>query len=85
MSEYYSCSSSSDSLSCLRNTSASTLSNVNSQIEGGGFYGTAIFVPVVDGTFIVERPTVTLGKGAHNGVSHNNDNFQCAAETLHCV
>ncbi|KAF8554980.1 alpha/beta-hydrolase [Imleria badia] len=58
------CSSSSDSLSCLRSASASTLSN---QIEGNGFYGTATFVPVVDGALIVERPTVTLGKGNHNG------------------
>jgi acetylcholinesterase len=75
MSEYCSCSSSTDSLSCLRNTSVSTLSNLNNQIEGNGFYGTATFVPVVDETLIVERPTVTLGKGNHNGVSHNNDNF----------
>ena len=75
MSEYGSCSSSADSLSCLRNTSVSTLSNLNSQIEGSGLYGTATFVPVVDGTLIVERPTVTLGKGNYNGVSHNNVNF----------
>ena len=75
MSGRYSCASSSDSLSCLRSASASTLSNVNNQIEGGGFYGTATFVPVIDGTLIVERPTVTLGKGNHNGVSHTNDSL----------
>ena len=34
-----------------------------------GFYGTYIFVPVIDGMFIVERPTVTLEKGQVNGVS----------------
>jgi len=82
MSGHCSCSSSSDSLSCLRSTSASTLSNVNNQIEGNGFYGTVSFVPVVDGTLIVERPTETLGKGKHNGVSRTKYNFEFAAETL---
>ncbi|KAG0695775.1 Alpha/Beta hydrolase protein [Suillus ampliporus] len=31
------------------------------------FFGTIVFVPVVDGTFIVERPTVTISKGRLNG------------------
>ncbi|CCM01825.1 uncharacterized protein FIBRA_03893 [Fibroporia radiculosa] len=32
-----------------------------------GYYGTFVFVPVVDGTFIVERPTVTITGGRLNG------------------
>lgn len=34
-----------------------------------GLYGTFVFVAVIDGTFIVERPTVTLEKRRVNGVS----------------
>lgn len=37
-------------------------------MAGAAFYGTFLFVPVVDGTFIVERPTVTLNKKKFNGV-----------------
>ncbi|KAI9572480.1 Alpha/Beta hydrolase protein [Boletus coccyginus] len=81
------CSSSSDSLSCLRSASASALSDVNNQIEGNGFYGTATFVPVVDGTLIVERPTETLGKGKHNGealysVTNVNEGPQFVEQSL---
>lgn len=36
------------------------------------FDGTFILVPVVDGTFIMERPTEALGKGKVNGVSHGH-------------
>ncbi|KAG9310069.1 Alpha/Beta hydrolase protein [Chiua virens] len=61
------CSSNSDTLSCLRNTDIGMLSSINNQIESNGFHGTATFVPVVDGSFIVERPTITLGQGKHNG------------------
>ncbi|KAF8451113.1 Alpha/Beta hydrolase protein [Boletus edulis BED1] len=82
-----SCSSSSDTLSCLRSASVSTLSNVNNQIESSGFYATATFDPVVDGTFIIERPTVTLGKGKHNGqalysVTNLNEGSQFVQQSL---
>ncbi|KAF8131039.1 Alpha/Beta hydrolase protein [Boletus edulis] len=49
-----SCSSSSDTLSCLRSADTGTLSNP------------PLFRSST-GTFIIERPTVTLGKGKHNG------------------
>ncbi|KAG1732237.1 Alpha/Beta hydrolase protein [Suillus paluster] len=61
------CSSSSDTLSCLRAADTSTLQTLNYNININGFSGTFVFVPVVDGTFIVERPTVTISKGRLNG------------------
>ncbi|KAG2035335.1 Alpha/Beta hydrolase protein [Suillus americanus] len=62
-----SCGSSSDTLSCVRAADINTLETLNSNINLDGFYGMLTFVPVVDGTFIVERPTVTLSKGRLNG------------------
>ena len=47
---------------------AATLEALNHELANSAFYGTFIFVPVVDGTYIVERPTVTLAKGKLNGV-----------------
>ncbi|KAG1875450.1 Alpha/Beta hydrolase protein [Suillus subalutaceus] len=61
------CGSSSDTLSCVRAADVNTLETLNSNINLDGFYGMLTFVPVVDGTFIVERPTVTLSKGRLNG------------------
>ncbi|KAG1731963.1 Alpha/Beta hydrolase protein [Suillus paluster] len=61
------CSSSSDTLSCLRAADVNTLQPLNSNINLDGFFGMLTFIPVVDGTFIVERPTVTLSKGRLNG------------------
>ncbi|KAG1732243.1 Alpha/Beta hydrolase protein [Suillus paluster] len=60
------CSSSSDTLSCLRAADVNTLQTLNYNINIDGFFGTWVFVPVVDGTFIVERPTVTISKGRLN-------------------
>ncbi|KAI0733810.1 alpha/beta-hydrolase [Fomitopsis betulina] len=61
------CSSASDALACLRAADVSTLQAANTNINIAGFYGTFVFVPVIDGTFIVERPTVTLEKRRVNG------------------
>ena len=47
---------------------AQALESANDNLATSAFYGTFIFVPVVDGTFIIERPTVTLSKGRVNGV-----------------
>lgn len=63
-----SCTSSSDTLSCLRAADVSTLQTLNYNINIDGFFGTFVFVAVVDGTFIVERPTVTINRGRLNGV-----------------
>ncbi|KAH7920758.1 alpha/beta-hydrolase [Leucogyrophana mollusca] len=54
-------------LACLRAAPVDTLQTLNIEINLSGFYGTFVFVPVVDGTFIVERPTVTIGRGKLNG------------------
>ncbi|OAX34806.1 alpha/beta-hydrolase [Rhizopogon vinicolor AM-OR11-026] len=62
------CGSNSDTLSCLRAADVNTLQTLNTNINLNGFYGTYTFVPVVDGTFIVERPTVTISKGRLNCV-----------------
>ena len=52
----------------MREVDASALQTANTKINLAGFYGTFVFVPVIDGTFIVERPTVTLEKRRVNGV-----------------
>ena len=62
------CGSSADSFSCLQSVDAQVLESVNYNLVVSAFYGTFIFVPVVDGKFIVERPTITLSKGRVNGV-----------------
>ncbi|KAG1838524.1 Alpha/Beta hydrolase protein [Suillus subalutaceus] len=61
------CTSSSDTLSCLRAADVNTLQTLNYDINVNGFFGTFVFVPVVDGTFILERPTVTIREGRLNG------------------
>ncbi|KAG2130975.1 Alpha/Beta hydrolase protein [Suillus bovinus] len=61
------CTSSLDTLSCLRAADVDTLQTLNYNININGFFGTFVFVPVVDGTFILERPTVTIRKGRLNG------------------
>ncbi|KAG0708779.1 Alpha/Beta hydrolase protein [Suillus ampliporus] len=83
------CSSSSDTLSCLRAADINTLETLNYNINLDGFFGTFVFVPVVDGTFIVERPTVTISKGRLNGNyllsvtnSHEGNNFVNQSTTL---
>jgi uncharacterized membrane protein len=52
----------------LRAADVSTLQTLNYNINIDGFFGTFVFVAVVDGTFIVERPTVTINRGRLNGV-----------------
>lgn len=65
----YSCDSASDTFACLLAVDADTLNNANNAITSSAFYGTFVFVPVVDGTFIVERPTVTIDRQVVNGVN----------------
>ncbi|GAW07783.1 cephalosporin esterase [Lentinula edodes] len=61
------CTTANDSLACLRTVDAGTLGTINSDINAGGFFGTFLFVPVVDGTFITKRPTEVLKQGTVNG------------------
>jgi len=60
------CSGINATLKCLRSISATTLNQVANNIEQSNFFGVFTFVPVIDGSFIVERPTVTLSKGHRN-------------------
>ncbi|KAJ7082934.1 Alpha/Beta hydrolase protein [Mycena belliarum] len=62
-----SCAAASDAMSCLRSADAATLQNANSNINLAGFFGTFTLVPVVDGTFIRQRPTLSLLEGKVNG------------------
>jgi carboxylesterase type B len=64
-----SCTSASDTLSCLRSVDANILETVNANINLAGFFGTFTFVPVVDGEFITQRATEALKQGKVNGVS----------------
>lgn len=68
ISRRYSCSSSPDTLACLRAANINTLEYMNNKINYDAFYGTYAFVPVVDGAFIIDRPTVMLAGGKVNGV-----------------
>lgn len=63
-----SCGTSGNTLKCLRTVDTSLLQAANLNITLSGFFGTFVFSPVVDGSFIVERPVETLRKGHVNGV-----------------
>ncbi|KZP26489.1 alpha/beta-hydrolase [Athelia psychrophila] len=59
--------SNSASFACLVALGADALGEANYLTITRGFYGTTAFAPVIDGEFIVERPTVTLGRVRVNG------------------
>ncbi|KAF9060479.1 Alpha/Beta hydrolase protein [Rhodocollybia butyracea] len=61
------CTFTTNSLACLRSVDANTLGTINANIVLGGFYGTSLFIPVVDGSFIRQRPTESLKQGKING------------------
>ncbi|KAF7327249.1 Carboxylic ester hydrolase [Mycena kentingensis (nom. inval.)] len=61
------CSAAADTMACLRAVDANTLEAANININNAGFVGTFTLVPVVDGTFIQQRPTVALAQGKVNG------------------
>jgi carboxylesterase type B len=65
-------------MTCLRAANVSLLDTANKQISAGSLFGTVAFLPVVDGSFIVERPTETLKKGHINGVTfqHFSSHYQ---------
>ncbi|KAK0463611.1 Alpha/Beta hydrolase protein [Desarmillaria tabescens] len=62
-----SCTSAANSLACLRNVDADVLEQINTDLCNSGFFGTFVFVPVVDGDFIKQRPTLALRDGKVNG------------------
>ncbi|KAF8824788.1 hypothetical protein HHX47_DHR7000555 [Lentinula edodes] len=61
------CSSASDTLNCLRAADLNVLRTVNTDIQDAAFSGTFAFVPVIDGNFITQRPTIALKEGKING------------------
>ncbi|KAA1475621.1 alpha/beta-hydrolase [Dentipellis sp. KUC8613] len=61
------CSHASDTLACLRAAPATALSAADQSVGEANFMEVYTFVPVVDGDFIVERPTVTMARGTVNG------------------
>ncbi|KAF7335495.1 Carboxylic ester hydrolase [Mycena venus] len=61
------CTTAADTMACLRTADANALQTANTQINNGGFFGTFLFVPVVDGTFIIQRPTLSLLENKVNG------------------
>ena len=64
----FSCLSAQDTLGCLRAADVNSLQSANLEIGASGFFGTFVFVPVVDGSFITDRPTELLQAGKVNGV-----------------
>jgi len=54
------CAFASDTLKCLRQANITALQAANAEINVAGFHSTNTFVPVVDGTFITDRPTQLL-------------------------
>lgn len=63
-----SCSAATDALACLRTVDATALEMANIAINAAGFYGTWLLVPVIDGEFITQRPSLSLSQGKLNGV-----------------
>ncbi|VDC07276.1 unnamed protein product [Peniophora sp. CBMAI 1063] len=61
-----SCSSSKNTLDCLRDVSPEKLIAADLGVADANFMGTFTMNPVVDGELIVERPTITLRKGHTN-------------------
>ncbi|KAJ7649060.1 alpha beta-hydrolase [Mycena polygramma] len=61
------CSQATDTLICLRAADVNALENANLNISAAAFFGTYVFVPVVDGEFITQRPTISLAEKKVNG------------------
>ncbi|KAJ3561270.1 hypothetical protein NP233_g10298 [Leucocoprinus birnbaumii] len=78
------CSSAPDELECLRQIDVELLNKANVNITNKGFYGLFTFVPVVDGSFITDRPTELLLRGKLNAdaVFGVLDHFESARPNL---
>jgi len=72
-------------LACLRKTPSSKLAELNAALCDVGFSGTFVFVPVVDGTLIPDRPSAIIKAQRENSAAqvpllaitntHDGDNF----------
>ncbi|KAJ7622210.1 Alpha/Beta hydrolase protein [Roridomyces roridus] len=63
------CTSAVNALTCLRAADANLLETLNNNINLGGFFGTYSTVPVIDGEFITQRPTLSFLERKVNGES----------------
>ncbi|KAJ7503346.1 alpha beta-hydrolase [Mycena galericulata] len=61
------CSAAADSMACLRAADASALETANANINADAFDGLWTWVPVVDGEFIAQSPTLAFAEGKVNG------------------
>ncbi|KAJ7692098.1 Alpha/Beta hydrolase protein [Mycena rosella] len=61
------CTAAADSVACLRTADVNALENANLNINAAGFFGTWVFIPVVDDEFIKQRPMLSLAQGKVNG------------------
>ncbi|KAJ6577948.1 Alpha/Beta hydrolase protein [Mycena capillaripes] len=61
------CTGAADSMACLRAADVNVLATTNQNITASAFFGTVVLVPVVDGEFITQRPTLSLAQGKVNG------------------
>ncbi|PPQ63569.1 hypothetical protein CVT24_004866 [Panaeolus cyanescens] len=61
------CSNAANTIACLKRADVNTLQNANEAVNRLGFFGTFVFSPVVDGTFIRDRPSAVLATGKFNG------------------
>ena len=55
-----SCFTARDAVECLRQADAPSLNKVNVNVSSSGFFGTCVFVSVVDGMLITKRATESL-------------------------
>jgi len=58
-----------DAVECLHQADAPSLNKVNLNVSNSGFFGTCVFVLVVDGTLIAKRATELLCAGRVDGIS----------------
>ncbi|KAK1234057.1 hypothetical protein PQX77_002751 [Marasmius sp. AFHP31] len=65
--EEVNCTSSENTLQCLRETDISALQSANENVNAAVLAGVFVSAPVVDGTFIKQRPTQALKEGKING------------------
>ena len=71
------CGNAKSTFKCLVNADTAALQNASGTVSTSGAFGTFGFLPVIDGTFIQERPTVQLlqkklsGKRILVGVNHH--------------
>ncbi|KAJ7163554.1 Alpha/Beta hydrolase protein [Mycena crocata] len=61
------CTAAAESMACLRALDATALDNVNHNVSPSTFLETQKFLPVVDGEFVKQRPTMSLSQGKVNG------------------